>query len=72
MLRTLAFAAALALAAGSASAQTLDAKGKCHDAKGRRAAMSVCTPTALKKSPNCKKGKLCGNSCISAKDVRHK
>jgi hypothetical protein len=75
MFRTIAIAAALALAAGAASAQKIDAKGKCHDAKGHFAAMSVCTPPAAataKKPPNCKKGKLCGNSCISVKDVCHK
>jgi hypothetical protein len=75
MLRTLAIAAALTLLAGAASAQKIDAMGKCHDAKGRMAAMSVCTPATTptaKKAPNCKKGKLCGNSCISVKDVCHK
>lgn len=42
---TFAFLAAAALAlslAGGASAQKLDKNGKCHDAKGRFAPMSVC------------------------------
>jgi len=77
MLRTLAIAAAFALAAGAASAQKIDAKGRCHDAKGRMAAMSVCKPSAAaatttKAPPKCVKGKLCGNTCISVKDVCHK
>jgi hypothetical protein len=43
MLRTFALVAALALgAAGSASAQKIDANGKCHDAKGHFAKMDVC------------------------------
>lgn len=42
MLRTLAFVAVFALAAGTASAQKIDKNGRCHDAKGRFAAMSVC------------------------------
>ena len=44
MFRTLAIAAAFALAAGAASAQKIDAKGHCHDAKGKMAPMSVCKP----------------------------
>ena len=71
MLRTLAIVAALAFTASAASAQTIDAKGKCHDAKGKFAAMSVCKPSTPK-APQCKKGKLCGNSCIAVKDVCHK
>ena len=76
MLRTLAFAAALALAAGAASAQKIDAKGHCHDAKGKMAPMSVCkpaAPAAAAATPKqCKKGKPCGNTCISVKDTCHK
>jgi hypothetical protein len=34
--------------------------------------MSVCAPAAPEKALNCKKEKLCGNSCISANDVCHK
>jgi hypothetical protein len=73
MLRTLALVAALALAT-SASAQTIDAKGKCHDAKGKMAAMSVCKPAAApaaSKAPNCKKGKACGGACIAMSDTCH-
>jgi hypothetical protein len=76
MIRTLVFAAAIVLAAGVASAQTIDAKGHCHDAKGKMAPMSVCKPAAAaetaKKAPNCKKGKPCGNSCIAMDKVCHK
>jgi len=46
MLRTLAIAAAFALAAGSASAQKLDANGKCHDASGKFAKAEVCKGAA--------------------------
>ena len=72
MLRTLAFVAALALAS-TASAQTIDAKGKCHDAKGKMAAMSVCKPAAapVSDAPNCKKGKPCGKTCIAKDKVCH-
>jgi hypothetical protein len=42
MLRTLALVAAFALAAGTASAQKIDKNGRCHDARGRFATMSVC------------------------------
>jgi hypothetical protein len=72
MLRTLAIVAALALAS-TASAQTIDAKGKCHDAKGKMATMSVCKPAAAPASdaPNCKKGKLCGKTCIAKDKVCH-
>ncbi|THD74360.1 MAG: hypothetical protein E7812_18735 [Phenylobacterium sp.] len=73
MLRTLVIVAAFALAAGSASAQKIDAKGHCHDAKGKMASMSVCKPAdAAKKAPNCKKGKPCGGSCIAMDKVCHK
>ena len=42
MLKTLAIAAALTLAAGSASAQKIDKNGRCHDAAGKFAKMEVC------------------------------
>jgi len=72
LLRTLAIAAALALAAGAASAQTIDAKGNCHDAKGKMAKMEVCKPaTPSAGMPNCKKGKPCGNTCIAMDKVCH-
>ena len=35
MLRTLAFVAAIVLAAGAASAQKIDANGRCHAANGQ-------------------------------------
>lgn len=74
MLKTLAFTAAFALAAGAASAQKIDAKGHCHDAKGKMAAMSVCKPTvtATTTTKQCKTGKPCGNSCIPKDKVCHK
>ena len=43
MLRTLAFVAAFALAATAASAQKLDANGKCHAADGKFAKAEVCS-----------------------------
>jgi hypothetical protein len=49
MIRTVFVTAIFALVAGSASAQTIDANGRCHDAKGKMAKMDVCkpaTPTA--------------------------
>jgi hypothetical protein len=46
MLRTLAIVAAFALAAGSASAQKIDAQGKCHGADGKFAKMEVCKGAA--------------------------
>ncbi len=89
--------------AASASATmggyTLDAKGNCHDAKGKMAKKSLCagqsasatttttaqanaaggtttttTTTASSSAggPHCTKGKRCGNTCISVKDVCHK
>ena len=74
MLRTLTLIAALALAATSASAQTIDAKGKCHAADGKMAKMEVCKPAAAPASggaPNCKKGKPCGKACIAQDKVCH-
>lgn len=72
MIKMLVMSAALALLAGSASAQTVDAKGHCHDAKGRMAAMSVCKPAATTAAKQCKTGKLCGNACIAKDKVCHK
>jgi hypothetical protein len=72
MLRTLTLVAALALAAGSVSAQTIDAKGNCHDAKGKMAKMEVCKPAApAAGAPNCKKGKPCGKTCIAMDKICH-
>lgn len=42
MLRFVTIAAVIALAAGSASAQTLDKNGKCHGPDGRFASIEVC------------------------------
>ena len=80
-------------AAASAS-YTLDAKGNCHDAKGKMAKKTMCaasttttttaaapaggsamasaTTTTTGAGPQCKKGKRCGNACISVKDTCHK
>ena len=76
MFRTLTLIAALALAAGSVSAQTIDAKGKCHGADGKMAKMDVCKPAAAAAAPaggapNCKKGKPCGKTCIAMDKVCH-
>ena len=66
MLRALAFAAALALAAGSASAQKIDANGKCHGPDGKFAKMEVCkgaTPAATKcRDMKTKKFAKCGTA----------
>lgn len=73
MYRTLALVAALALTASAAlSAPALDAKGKCRDG-GKFVAASMCKSTAAdaKAPKNCKKGKACGNTCISMKDTCH-
>lgn len=77
MLKTLAISAAFVLAAGSVSAQTVDAKGHCHDAKGKMAPMSVCKPakpttTTTTTTKQCKTGKPCGNTCIAKDKVCHK
>jgi hypothetical protein len=50
MLRTIVIVAAVMFAATSASAQKIDANGKCHDAKGKFAKMEVCkgAPPAAK------------------------
>lgn len=78
MLRTLAIAAAFALAASSAFAgdgggppYKLDAKGNCHGAKAF-ADKALCSAPATGGAPNCKKGKPCGNSCIAKEKVCHK
>jgi hypothetical protein len=42
MYRTFVLVAAVALIAGSASAQTIDSRGRCHSARGRYAPASVC------------------------------
>jgi hypothetical protein len=49
MFRTLAIVAAFALAAGSVSAQKLDANGKCHGADGKFAKAEVCKGAAAAK-----------------------
>jgi len=81
--------------AESSASYTLDAKGNCHDAKGKMAKKTLCasttTTTTAAAAPaggsamasatttttgahpkNCKKGKPCGNTCISMKDTCHK
>ena len=69
MFRILALVGALAFAATSVSAQTIDAKGKCHDAKGKMAAMSVCkpaTPASTAKAAPCKDAKGKFTKCPAA------
>lgn len=50
MLRTIAIVAALALVAGAADAQKIDAKGKCHGPDGKFAKMEVCKGAAPAKA----------------------
>ncbi len=71
---------ALSLAGGA------DAASSCRDSKGKfikcpaasapaASATSAAKPasaTASSSGPNCKKGKRCGNACISVNDVCHK
>jgi hypothetical protein len=79
MLRTLAIVTAVAFMASAAmSAPALDAKGKCRDG-GKFVAASMCAApaaaggmTAGAHPKKCVKGKACGNTCISVKDVCHK
>ncbi|HEY3949607.1 hypothetical protein [Phenylobacterium sp.] len=79
MLRTLTIAAALALAAGTASAQKIDANGKCHGPDGKFAKMEVCKgaapaadangPYKLDAKGNCHdvKGKMAKKAMCAAK-----
>jgi hypothetical protein len=48
MLKTALIAAAVFLLAGTASAQKIDANGRCHDAKGHFAKAEVCGGAATK------------------------
>ncbi|HEV7384786.1 MAG TPA: hypothetical protein VGN89_07890 [Phenylobacterium sp.] len=50
----IAAAAAALLFAGSASAQKLDANGRCHDAKGQFAKAEVCGGASMKASKSSK------------------
>lgn len=54
MMRLITAAAALALLASPAAAQKLDKAGKCHDAKGHYAAMSLCKPAAPAAAGKCR------------------
>lgn len=57
MRKTLMLATALAFAvglAGSADAQKIDASGKCRDAKGKFAPMSLCKPAAAPAPVKCR------------------
>ena len=65
MLKTtlLAAAAAAFLFAGTASAQKLDANGRCHDAKGQFAKAEVCGGVSAKTS----KSKSAASAMTSAK-----
>jgi hypothetical protein len=73
MFRTFALVAALLFTATSVSAQTIDAKGKCHDAKGKMAKMEVCKPAPAygASTPKCKTGQLCGKTCIAKDKACH-
>ena len=63
-------AAILAMSASPAfaGAYSMDAKGKCHDEHGKFAKTEMC---AKHKVPNCKKGKLCGDTCIAIDKICH-
>lgn len=65
MLKTtlIAAAAAMLMFAGSASAQKLDANGRCHDAKGQFAKAEVCGGATAKTS----KSKSAKSAMTSAK-----
>jgi len=54
MIRLIAIAAALALLAAPASAQKIDAKGKCHGPDGKFAKMEVCKPAADAAAAHCR------------------
>jgi hypothetical protein len=83
MRRTLSLILTAAFALSMAA--SADAAGSCRDAKGKyvkcpaaasatTAGKSASATTAATSGagPNCKKGKRCGNSCISMKDTCHK
>ena len=58
---------------GKSATLTLDKAGKCRDG-GKFVAAALCksaAPDAAKAPKNCKKGKPCGNTCISMKDTFH-
>jgi len=54
MIRTLAITLCLTLAASAASAQKIDAAGKCHDASGKFAKMEVCKAAAPAAPAKCR------------------
>ena len=74
-----AFAASLATGAGAAD-KCRDAKGKfvkcptpaAAAAKPASATAGATTAASGGSGPVCKKGKRCGNACISVKDTCHK
>ncbi len=68
---------AFCLAGGADAASCKDAKGKftkCPPAAAAAASegKTASATTGASGGPNCKKGKRCGNSCISMKDTCHK
>jgi hypothetical protein len=86
-LTTIAAVAALALGGAAVAATNttstathtgpwVDAQGKCRQANGQLAAMTVCKPPAATHTaataPKCTTGKVCGNSCIAKTAVCHK
>jgi hypothetical protein len=68
MMRRFAIAAAVAIlfTAGSASAQKLDANGRCHDAKGQFAKAEVCGGASAKSSKAAKAAKTTPSATTSA------
>jgi hypothetical protein len=73
MRRLIVLAAVLAMAAGAADAKSCkDTKGKFTKCPPAAAAISAAPMAAGSHPKHCVKGKACGNTCISVKDVCHK
>ena len=81
LITTVAALAALAFAGNAFAAAThigpwVDAQGKCRQANGQLAAMTVCKPpaatAAAATAPKCTTGKVCGKTCIPKTAVCHK
>jgi hypothetical protein len=68
MMKSFAIGAAVAilLTAGSASAQKLDANGRCHDAKGQFAKAEVCSGASAKSSKAAKATKTTPSAMSSS------
>ena len=62
----IAAAAAAFLFAGAASAQKLDANGRCHDAKGQFAKAEVCGGASMKAASKASKSKAAASATAAA------